>query len=406
MRPSAVVVAVMALVGSFLGLIWLGQSVSGVSVDPSKPVKIEDQPDFPKPSETGPHPKVEFAETEFDFGTKRRFSSGSHKFEIRNTGEATLKLKAGETTCQCTVGELGATEVAPGESTTVELKWTIKQPGPGFQHSAKIHTNDPGTPEKTLVIKGFIGVDLTTYPEQRWSLGSLNADGTTEFDGFVFSHISENFEVSNIALESPGLSAEAFPMSEDELKALSQQMTQNEPDPDGSKAADPAPDIKCGYRIHVTANDKIAVGQFSEAMTIHTTVEEVPELAVAVSGVRPGPFQFFPLPGTLYRHGGMLIDAGKVPASGGHSAGLLVVCRGFDGELKFDEVTASPSWLTVSLKPDPGDGSVRRYRMTLEFPDELPPMVRSINNPATLQIRTNHPHAEVLNLKAAFVVQE
>ena len=101
-----------------------------------------------------------------------------------------------------------------------------------------------------------------------------------------------------------------------------------------------------------------------------------------------------------------MIDAGPLDSSKEHSAGLLVICRGFDGELKLEDVVTEPKWLNVDLKPAPGGGTLRRYHLTLHFPKGLPPMNRTSANPATLQIKTNHPDAGLLNLKAAFVVEE
>ena len=103
MRPGPVVVAVLSLILSIMGVTWLAQSlVESTIVSGQQPVtKIEDQADFPKPSKTGPHPKVNFEETTFDFGTRPRYSKDAHKFVVTNTGDAPLKLKTGRTTCQC-----------------------------------------------------------------------------------------------------------------------------------------------------------------------------------------------------------------------------------------------------------------------------------------------------------------
>ncbi len=410
MRPGPVIVAVLSLILSVMGVTWLAQSIVESTIVSGQPpvTKIEDQPDFPRPSETGPHPKVVFEEIEYDFGTKSRYSIGSHKFVVKNIGEADLKLKAGETTCQCTIGELGQSVVAPGESTTIELSWTIKQAGPGFQHSAKIYTNSPGNTMQVLIVKGFIGVDLAVWPPDRWSLGSMKVDGEAKIDGFVYSQISENLEVTKVECDHPGLKFEIKPLSEEQLTMLAARLMNDAaepPDPHGKNAPPETPDVKAGTQIIVSANSQIPAGQFSIPVTIHTNLEETPTLSIAVSGVRPGPFQLFPLPGTIYRHGGMMIDAGAISASKEHTAGVLVICRGFNEELKLKEVIAEPSWLKVELEPAPGDGDVRRYRLLLKFPAGLPAVFRTIANPATLQLRTNHPDAEILNLKAAFVVE-
>ncbi len=411
MRPGPVIVAVLSLILSIMGVAWLSQSISqSIDISGKQPVtKIEDQPDFPIPSESGPHPKAIFEETEFDFGTRPRFSKGTHKFVVTNNGEAELKLKTGRTTCQCTLGELGRSTVAPGESTTIELSWEIKQAGPGFRHSAQIHTNDPANPAQTLVVKGFIGVDLAVWPADRWSLGSMKVDGQAMIDGYVYSQMSENLEVTKVESSYPGLTFEVKQLTREEMDAVASRLTDEAtppPDPHGKDVKPQTPNIKAAARIMVTADHQIPVGQFSIPVTIHTNLDETPTLSIAVTGVRPGPYQFFPQPGTGYQHSTMSIAAGEISATEEHEASLLLICRGFNEELKLTEVVADPSWLKVEIEPAPGEGDVRRYRLLLKFPAGLPSIVRTSSDPATLKLRTNHPDAEILNLKATFVVKE
>lgn len=411
MRLGPVIVAVLSLVLAIMGVAWLAQSIGqSVTVSGKEPVtKIEDQPDFPKPSETGPHPKTTFEETEFDFGTRPRFSKGSHKFVVTNNGEAELKLKTGRTTCQCTIGELGQDTVAPGESTTIELSWEIKQAGPGFRHSAQIHTNDPANPTQTLSVKGNIGVDLAVWPADRWSLGSMNVDGEAKQESYVYSQISDNMEVTNVTCSQPGLTFDITQVTQDELGGLKSRLMADSappPDPHGNDERPKTPDIKAAARITVRAGSQIPAGQFSIPVTIHTNLEDTSTISIAVSGVRPGPYQFFPLPGTNYQHSSMMIAAGEIPSDKKHESGLLLICRGFNDELKLNEVVAEPSWLKVELEPAPGDGDVRRYRLMLKFPAGLPSMVRTPAEPAKLTLRTNHPDAEILKLKATFVVED
>ncbi len=45
-----------------------------------------------EPIESGPAPKIEFAETSYDFGTVLEKSSISHTFKVKNVGDAPLKL--------------------------------------------------------------------------------------------------------------------------------------------------------------------------------------------------------------------------------------------------------------------------------------------------------------------------
>lgn len=411
MRPGPVIVAVLSLVLAVLGVAWLAQSIDQpIIVSGKEPAtRIEDEPDFPVPSKTGPHPKTTFEESKYYFGTRPRFSKGSHKFIVTNNGEADLKLKTGRTTCQCTGAEIGQKTVAPGESTTIELSWEIKQKGPGFHHSAQIHTNDPANPTQTLAVEGIIGVDVAVWPEGRWSLGSMSVDGQATQEAYVYSQISENMEVTKVTSGLPGLTFQIDQMTEDEFGIVEGILVDEAtlpPDPHGDNEEPQTPVLKAAARITVNTDNRIPAGQFSIPVTIHTNLEKTPTLTATISGVRPGPYQFFPLPGTSYRHSSMLIAAGEISSAKEHEAGLLLICRGLDEELKLNEVVAEPSWLKVELEPAPGDGDVRRYRLMLKFPAGLPAMVRTSASPAILTLRTNHPDAEILKLKATFVVKE
>jgi len=45
-----------------------------------------------EPNENGPAPKIELAETTYDFGTAPEESSVSHTFKVKNVGNAPLQL--------------------------------------------------------------------------------------------------------------------------------------------------------------------------------------------------------------------------------------------------------------------------------------------------------------------------
>lgn len=55
----------------------------------------------------------------FDFGFIDEGDKIKHTFTIKNTGNATLRIKDVETACGCTVAKLSAKEVAPGKSMEV-----------------------------------------------------------------------------------------------------------------------------------------------------------------------------------------------------------------------------------------------------------------------------------------------
>ena len=86
----------------------------------------------------------------------QRGTSKSHDFVIRNTGDAPLKLRAGTTTCKCTLSEVSESAIAPGESTHVKVQWTAKADNGPFRQTANILTNDPLQSNLELTVDGKI----------------------------------------------------------------------------------------------------------------------------------------------------------------------------------------------------------------------------------------------------------
>ena len=84
------------------------------------------------------------APTTYEFGVMARGERDSHNFKVQNLGTGPLTLKVLDTTCKCTVGEIGKDSVAPGETVDVTLEWEAKSYAREFRQSATIETNDQG----------------------------------------------------------------------------------------------------------------------------------------------------------------------------------------------------------------------------------------------------------------------
>src|SRR5690349_13929374 len=80
-------------------------------------------------------PRVEVPELHYDYGSMQRGTSKSHEFLIRNVGTAPLTLRAGTTTCKCTLSQVPTAPVPPGGSTKVKVEWAAKSPGGEFSQS-------------------------------------------------------------------------------------------------------------------------------------------------------------------------------------------------------------------------------------------------------------------------------
>jgi|GEM_PF-1079797 len=82
--------------------------------------------------------------TTYEFGVMARGEERSHSFKVQNIGGGPLTMKVLDTTCKCTVGELGNDVVRPGETADVTLTWVAKSYDREFRQSATIETNETG----------------------------------------------------------------------------------------------------------------------------------------------------------------------------------------------------------------------------------------------------------------------
>lgn len=405
MHPRAIATSLVALGLSFIVLVWLGRTSQDplvVSPGEKPPRKVDDG--RPEISETGPHPKAVFEELAHDFGMMKHMESGSHKFVVRNEGEVPLELHAGETTCQCTIGELGSSTVPPGESTVVELKWQIKNPAPRFEHSAEIWTNDPDNAPVMLRISGSVGRDLIFHPTGSWSLGTITTLSETRFEGMVFSQTSPKLQLLDVAMNSDAFSVETELMSKEDIEkkhATGELFEISSPED-----RPVAPVI--GYRVIVKVVKEMPVGHFSHRLKFRLKLNDnIPEIeeSMPVTGTRGGPFNVFPLPGTRWNQDHLLIDIGTVKAVEGKESGMILLVRGGGDDFEITETTSDLKWLLVSTDPPEAVGNATRVKLNVKFPPDCPRLTRSSESPAHLTVKTTHPDAREIKMKLAFIVE-
>jgi len=402
MRPAPLVVCVLTLVIAAWVVVRVGGGLSGDSV--SDPVVDTTPPD----EATGPLPSADFDSRSHDFGEMYLGDSGSHVFEVTNTGEGSLELKVGGSTCSCTIGDLEDLILPPGSSTQATLNWTIKTPNPHFEHSAQITTNDPQNRTVNLVVHGRVTSGLFVMPEGEWDFGNIPYDRVSAAEGVVLSDVKEDLEVTSFESSSPQMTAEFTKLSLAELVEVeTQQIPHLTPSREEMKEG-PLQEprhLKAGYKVRLTMPQDANRGRFQGTLTVHTNLQTHPTLDVVFTGMRLGPLQFFPLPGTRYFSDHMLIGGGQFDAAKGKTAELLMLVQGIDQELVVSEITTDPSWIKVSVTAasTANDNSrSRRYRLSIEVPPGLPSVQRGRDNPVVIQMKTNHPNFEDLSLEYAF----
>lgn len=105
-------------------------------------------------ADAGKFPVMEFAETEFDFGTIDQGTAVEHKFSFTNTGDAPLVIVDAKSSCGCTVPEFTREPVAPGATGDMLVKFN----GSGKNQVSKTVTitANTATGKETIKIKAFV----------------------------------------------------------------------------------------------------------------------------------------------------------------------------------------------------------------------------------------------------------
>ena len=105
-------------------------------------------------------PRLTVAETVFDFGAVRQGSQVDHRFTLKNTGVAPLKIERMHTSCGCTAAVIATDTIAPGAQT--DLKFTFDTAG--FQgpkmKTVRLYTNDPKQPSVVFTLQGDVKPDV------------------------------------------------------------------------------------------------------------------------------------------------------------------------------------------------------------------------------------------------------
>ena len=159
-------------------------------------------------------PKIQFAQTVYDFGSTSQVATVSGVFKFKNIGDAILKIEPPKPSCGCTVAELKPDTLAPGESGELPFTLHLGQVKAVFDKRIAVKSNDPLTPEVSLTIK----VDFTPlYEINPMTLAPVLAFG--ENDTAQFANIARTdgkpLQIAKLVASQPWITASVDP----EIKA-------------------------------------------------------------------------------------------------------------------------------------------------------------------------------------------
>lgn len=126
-------------------------------------------------------PKLVLQQSSFDFGDIKQGETVSHTFVLTNSGGDLLKITNVQASCGCTAAAPEKSELAPGESTNLPVKFNSTGRQGMQKKTVKIFTNDPQSPEMTITISGNIvtgeqsgGAPTIYFPETQHDFGKVS----------------------------------------------------------------------------------------------------------------------------------------------------------------------------------------------------------------------------------------
>jgi hypothetical protein len=337
-----------------------------------------------KPLSSQGHPKAEFDKLSYDFGAMDVGATGTHTFNVRNSGVAPLTLRLIDTSCKCTMVEIPPEGIPPGESRPIKLEWKTVEQVDSFRHGGQLETNDPDMPKVNIFVEGRVRARLAVRPDVL-VLDDISPGQSQQARATVLSYMWDKFTVEIVESTLKGVKVEVGPVNEkllaaDEriLAAQGLQVTFDASLPLGVQRGE------IRYRVHVPNEPQVAE-------TIH-------ELPVMVDVVTP-----FTVHGRNVD--GNSLVWGPVRQGTSRKESVLVVGRKLPSDFVVKNVTVDPPVLQVSQKrQDQGTNSTARFSVDVELPATAPVVNCMAPNVATVTLETNHPQFERVRFYVEFAV--
>jgi hypothetical protein len=112
-------------------------------------------------------PKLVTQQDEYDFGDIKQGEKVSHIFVLTNSGGDLLTIKNVKASCGCTAALPEKNELAPGESTNLNVTFNSAGRFGKQKKLIRIESNDPDNPQVIVTIKGNVVLsddESSSYP--------------------------------------------------------------------------------------------------------------------------------------------------------------------------------------------------------------------------------------------------
>jgi hypothetical protein len=104
-----------------------------------------------------PAPAIHFENPHHDFGEiPESGPKASHGYAVENRGQAALRIRGVRAGCGCSVASVGRRELAPGEGTTIEVRFDPRGLSGNVHKTLEVLSNDPAEPCYRLTFEATV----------------------------------------------------------------------------------------------------------------------------------------------------------------------------------------------------------------------------------------------------------
>jgi len=207
--------------------------------------------------------KVQFEQTEYDFGTKMVGDEVEHTFIVANVGQGSLRLRMDHASCACTVALTEEGSIPPGKKGSITVKLRLSSTG-AISEQVVLATTDPASPQVVLTLRGIAVNALRAFPNRLF----FRASKGNEIQKTLTLTGPPAMEIKGISTSVPFLHATTERLQDD---------------PTG-----------VAYQVDVVLKSQTPVGPFTATVVIQTTHETNPTVTVPVQGLVTGDLEVNP----------------------------------------------------------------------------------------------------------------
>ncbi len=157
------------------------------------------------PATDKPAPKIHTDKAAHDLGKLWSHESAEHAFEVKNVGQAPLRIKRVRSTCGCTVVKAKPVTLEPGQTTKIKVRFVARGQKSKTVKSVYVESDDPAKPRLALTLKADVRQTITTDPAMI-HFKRLDRTQPTTLNVTLTNHLDQPMSLSNPASTSPQVS--------------------------------------------------------------------------------------------------------------------------------------------------------------------------------------------------------